>query len=268
MQKEIYESNKKISNKEKERIRLEKEINAYNEQYEQIKYDYQILFQKYKEQNKIIEMIKTEFLKRNNDNQIQHLTKVNFDILAKLKKSQEENIIKTQQLEKLKKNYELINNHLIEYTNNNSNNNSQSKSNNSSLKNSNNNNKHKNYDQEIIKYENNKNINENTNNSIDISEIKNNKINLEGAQNIQFLKNKNENENNDIDNDNDNENIIKITESNIDDNLLQYSNDTNFEKDKFNSNNNNNTNDKIEDINCTESNNDINYSNKKQEIIN
>jgi hypothetical protein len=103
MQKEIYESNKKISNKEKERIRLEKEINAYNEQYEQIKYDYQILFQKYKEQNKIIEMIKTEFLKRNNDNQIQHLTKVNFDILAKLKKSQEENIIKTQQLEKLKK---------------------------------------------------------------------------------------------------------------------------------------------------------------------
>ena len=266
MQKEIYESNKKISNKEKERIRLEKEINAYNEQYEQIKYDYQILFQKYKEQNKIIEMIKTEFLKRNNDNQIQHLTKVNFDILAKLKKSQEENIIKTQQLEKLKKNYELINNHLIEYTNNNSNNNSQSKSNNSSLKNSNNNNKHKNYDQEIIKYENNKNINENTNNSIDISEIKNNKINLEGAQNIQFLKNKNENENNDIDNDN--ENIIKITESNIDDNLLQYSNDTNFEKDKFNSNNNNNTNDKIEDINCTESNNDINYSNKKQEIIN
>ena len=265
MQKEIYESNKKLSNKEKERIRLEKEINAYNEQYEQIKYDYQILFQKYKEQNKIIEMIKTEFLKRNNDNEIQHLTKVNFDILAKLKKSQEENIIKTQQLEQLKKNYELINNHLIEYTNTNNNSNNNSQSNNSSMKNSNNNNKYKNFDQEIVNYENNKNIIENTNNSIDVSEIKNNKINLEGAKNIQFFKNKNENEY-----DNDNENIIKITESNIDDNLLQYSNDTNFEKDKFNSNNNNNnnTNDKIEDINCTESNNDINYSIKKQEINN
>ena len=261
MQKELYESNKTISNKEKERIRLEKEINAYNEQYEQIKYDYQILFQKYKEQNKIIEMIKTEFLKRNNDNEIQHLTKVNFDILAKLKKSQEENIIKTQQLEKLKKNYELINNHLIEYTNNNSNNNSQS-NNTSFNKSNNNNNKYKNYDKDIINYENDKNIIENTNNSIDVSEIKNNKINLEGSKNIQFLKNKNENEN-----ENDNENIIKITESNIDDNLLQYSNETNFEKDKFNSNNNN-TNDKIEDINCIESNNDINYSITKQEINN
>ena len=162
-------------------------------------------------------MIKTEFLKRNNDNQMQHLTKVNFDILAKLKKSQEENIIKTQQLEQLKKNYELINNHLIEYTNTNNNSNNNSQSNNSFMKNSKNINKYKNYDQEIANYEKNKNYIENTNNSIDVSEIKNNKINMEGVQNIQFLKNKNENKN-------DNENIIKITESNIDDNLLQYSN--------------------------------------------
>ena len=153
----------------------------------------------------------------------------------------------------------------MEYTNTNNNSNYNSQSNNSSMKNNNNINKYKNYDQEIVNYENNKNNIENTNNSIDISEIKNNKIKKEGVQNIQFLKSKNENEN---DNDNDNDNIIKITDSNIDDNLFQYSNETNLEKDKFNINNNNNINDKIEDINCTESNNDINYSNKKQENIN
>ena len=60
----------------------------------------------------------------NNDNELQQLTKVNFDILWKLKKSENENIIKTQQLEQLKKNYEMINNQFIEFTKNNYNTNS------------------------------------------------------------------------------------------------------------------------------------------------
>ena len=68
--------------------------------------------------------MKNEFLKRNNDNELQQLTKVNFDILWKLKKSENENIIKTQQLEQLKKNYEMINNQFIEFTKNNYNTNS------------------------------------------------------------------------------------------------------------------------------------------------
>ena len=84
MQKEIVELNKKNNEKEKERIKIEKDLNEYHEQYEQIKYDYQLLYQKYKEQNKIIETIKKEFIKRNNDNELQHLTKENFEILAKL----------------------------------------------------------------------------------------------------------------------------------------------------------------------------------------
>ena len=124
LQKEIVELNKKNNEKEKERLKIEKDLNEYHEQYEQIKYDYQLLFQKYKEQNKIIETIKKEFIKRNNDNELQRLTKANFEILAKLKQSQNENIIKTQQLEQLKKNYDLINKQFIEFTNNNFNSNS------------------------------------------------------------------------------------------------------------------------------------------------
>ena len=124
LQKEIVELNRKNNEKEKERLKIEKDLNEYHEQYEQIKYDYQLLFQKYKEQNKIIETIKKEFIKRNNDNELQRLTKANFEILAKLKQSQNENIIKTQQLEQLKKNYDLINKQFIEFTNNNFNSNS------------------------------------------------------------------------------------------------------------------------------------------------
>jgi hypothetical protein len=103
MHKEIYELNKKNNKKEKEKLQLRKNLNEFNEQYEVIKCDYQLLHQKYIEQNKIIELLKNEFLKRNNDNELQQLSKVNFDILWKLKKSKKENIIKTQQLEQLKK---------------------------------------------------------------------------------------------------------------------------------------------------------------------
>ena len=118
MQKEVIELNKMNNQKEKEKTNLENEINEYNEQYEKIKYDYQLLYQKFNEQNKIIEMLKKEFLKRKNDNEIQKLTKTNFELLAKYKKAENENLIKMQQLEQMKKKYDLINHQFIELSKN------------------------------------------------------------------------------------------------------------------------------------------------------
>ena len=269
MQKEIGELNKKNNEKEKERIRLEKEMNDFNEQYEQIKYDYQLLYQKYIEQNKIIEMIKKEFLKRNNENELQHLTKVNFDILAKLKQSQNENIIKSQQLEKLKKNYEIINNQLIEFSNNQINYNNQlTNSTNKINENENNftnefiNNENKRKEDLLLNNNNDNNTNQNLNdnNNINInndmenninnvinSNINNNINNIINTNKIPNLEKKRDNVNdgrniyklndgtineNENDNDNDNEdNNMKLSDyQNIEDNLLQYSNENHFEK--------------------------------------
>ena len=266
MQKEICELNKKNNEKEKERIKLEKEMNDFNEQYEQIKYDYQLLYQKYIEQNKIIEMIKKEFLKRNNENELQHLTKVNFDILAKLKQSQNENIIKSQQLEKLKKNYEIINNQLIEFSNNQLNYNSlltnrTNKSNEKNITNEFINNENKRKEDIILNnninikdnlndnnnninndMENNKNninnvinsnINNNINNIINTNKIPNLEImkdNMNDGKNIYKLNDGNINEN---ENENDNEdNNMKLSDYQniVEDNLLQYSNENHFEK--------------------------------------
>ena len=248
MQKEIVELNKTNNDKEKERIQLEKNLNEFQEQYEQIKYDYQLLYQKYKEQNKIIETIKKEFLKRNNDNELQQLTKVNFDILGKLKKTQNENIIKTQQLEQLKKNYELINNQFIEFTTNNYNYNTNS-NNFSDIINNNNDN---NFETNIIK------------NNID--NINNEDINNENKN--EFLINKNNILNN-----------LKIGDNqNNEDVLFQYSLEKNIDTDKknkfdglndinnlnneINSDMNNIKDEEIEDIeNIIESDNNINYKN-------
>ena len=253
MQKEICELNKKNNEKEKERIRLEKEMNDFNEQYEQIKYDYQLLYQKYIEQNKIIEMIKKEFLKRNNENELQHLTKVNFEILAKLKQSQNENIIKSQQLEKLRKNYDIINNQLIEFSNNNLNYNNQ-------LTNSINKTNENNITNEFINNDNKRKEVTNTNNNITDNLNDNNNINnnLEtNENNIDSVINSNINNNiNTVpnlekkrDNINDGRNIYKLNDGNnlgneneynnmklsdyqniVEDNLLQYSNENHFEK--------------------------------------
>lgn len=90
---------------------LEKEINEFNEQYEQIKSEYQILYQKFLEQNRNIEIMKNEFIKKDNNKEIQKLTKENFELLAKYKKAQNEIIIKSQQLELFKKiiNYLMVN---------------------------------------------------------------------------------------------------------------------------------------------------------------
>ena len=221
MKKEIYELNKKNNKNEKEKKQLEKDLSEFNEQYEQIKYDYQLLYQKYIEQNKVIEILKNEFLKRNNDNELQHLTKVNFDILGKLKKSENENIIKTQQIEQLKKNYELINNQFIEFTKNNYNNYSN------------------NYSE----------TNNNENDDISINLNNKNKIkNLEIDNNIPY---------NNILN-NENENNIKLMDSqNIDDNLFKYSNNNNSEKLNFNKDNLNYINDEINDINDNDNEKDI-----------
>ena len=119
MQGEINELNKRNNEAKKEKKILEKEINDYNELYEQIKNEYQLLYQKYLEQNRSIEIMKNEFIKNNNNKEIQKLTKENFDLLTKYKKEQNENIIKSQQLEQLKKQYKILNNQLMEFTNKN-----------------------------------------------------------------------------------------------------------------------------------------------------
>ena len=116
MKEEIAELNKKNNEEKKEKKKLEKEINEFNEQYEQIKSEYQILYQKFIEQNNSIEIMKNEFLKKNNDKEIQQLTKNNFELLTKYKKAQNDNIIKSQQLDQIKKNYEILNSQLIELT--------------------------------------------------------------------------------------------------------------------------------------------------------
>ena len=124
MQGEINELNKRNKEALKEKKKLEKEINSFNEQYEQIKSEYQILYQKYLEQNRSIEAMRNEFIKNNNSKEIQKLTKANFDLLAKYKKEQNENIIKSQQLEQFKKNYKILNSQLMDFTANNYNTNS------------------------------------------------------------------------------------------------------------------------------------------------
>ena len=116
MQEEINALNKKNKDGIIEKKKLEQEVKDFNEQYEQIKNEYQILYQKFIEQNRTIEMMKNEFLKQNKNKEIQKLTKDNFDLLAKYKKEQNENIIKSQQLEQFKKNYKMLNNQLIEFT--------------------------------------------------------------------------------------------------------------------------------------------------------
>ena len=192
MQKEIYELNKKNNKNEKENSKLEKNLNEFKEQYEQIKYDYQLLHQKYIEQNKIIEILKNEFLKRNNDNELQHLTKINFDILGKLKKTENENILKTQQLEQLKKNYEMINNQFIEFTKNNYNTNSNEFS---DINN--------NYENILMDKNKDKNIDIDMNNII----LENNSLKIDNKSNIILMDNQN-----------------------IDENFLKYSNDNYFDK--------------------------------------
>ena len=116
MQEEINKLNKRNNETKQEKKILEREIDEFNEQYEQIKSEYQILYQKYLEQNRSIEVMKNEFIKKNNNKEIQKLTKENFDLLTKFKKIQNKNIIISQQLEQYKKNYKILNSQLMEFT--------------------------------------------------------------------------------------------------------------------------------------------------------
>lgn len=84
-------------------------LNEYVEQFEQIKYDYQLLFQKYKEQNSMIDNLKNEFMNKRKDKELLELIHQNQEITQKLQKMQEANELKNKELEMLKNNYERVN---------------------------------------------------------------------------------------------------------------------------------------------------------------
>lgn len=89
-------------------------IDDYINQFEQNQYEYQLLYQKYKEQTRLIETLKVEFLNKRKDNELMNLIKANEEILKKLQKIQEENNAKTQEINDLKSNYSKISRELFE----------------------------------------------------------------------------------------------------------------------------------------------------------
>ena len=114
---------KKLKDKNNE---LEEEKNKYQinlnenfQQFEQIKYDYQLLFQKYKEQSSMIDNIKNEFMNKRQDKELLQLIHQNQEITQKLKKMQEHNELKSKELELLKINYDRINRPIKIQNNNN-----------------------------------------------------------------------------------------------------------------------------------------------------
>ena len=108
---DLQKTNKQINF---EKDQLKNEINEYEEQFEQSKYDYQILYQKYKEQSELIEKLKNEFMNNRKDQELNNLIKANEEIMNKLQKIKEENKAKTKELIILKKNYERVNTQLME----------------------------------------------------------------------------------------------------------------------------------------------------------
>lgn len=107
----LKENNKKVTS---EKEYLEKEINEYAEQFEQSKFDYQLLYQKYKEQSVLIDTLKNEFMNKRKDKQLNELIKANEEIMNKLQKIQEENKLKTKELNELRINYDRVNTQLME----------------------------------------------------------------------------------------------------------------------------------------------------------
>lgn len=108
---DLQKSNKQINF---EKDQLKNEINEYEGQFEQSKYEYQILYQKYKEQSELIEKLKNEFMNNRKDQELNNLIKANEEIMNKLQKIKEENKAKTKELIILKKNYERVNTQLME----------------------------------------------------------------------------------------------------------------------------------------------------------
>ena len=109
--KKLKEENSDLKNENK---KYENEYNEYINQFEQNKYDYQLLYKKYKEQENIIENLKENFSKNRKDNELEELIKKNQQIMEKLKLIQEENENKKNELSILKKNYDRVNNILKE----------------------------------------------------------------------------------------------------------------------------------------------------------
>jgi N-terminal acetyltransferase B complex non-catalytic subunit len=109
--KKLKEENSELKNENK---KYENEYNEYINQFEQNKYDYQLLYKKYKEQENIIENLKENFSKNRKDNELEELIKKNQQIMEKLKLIQEENENKNNELSILKKNYDRVNNILKE----------------------------------------------------------------------------------------------------------------------------------------------------------
>ena len=98
----------------KEKEKLQSEINEYAERFEESKYQYQNLYQKFREQNSLIETLKKEFLEKRKDKDLIELIKANEEIMNKLNKIQEENQQKTKELNELKTKYNKINSQLME----------------------------------------------------------------------------------------------------------------------------------------------------------
>ena len=94
---------------EEEKNKYQLDLNENFQQFEQIKYDYQLLFQKYKEQSSMIDNIKNEFMNKRQDKELLELIHQNQEITQKLKKMQEHNELKSKELELLKINYDRIN---------------------------------------------------------------------------------------------------------------------------------------------------------------
>ena len=109
LQNQIKKLKEKNLELEEEKNKSQLNLNEYVEQFEQIKYDYQLLFQKYKEQNSMIDNLKNEFMNKRKDKELLELIHQNQEITQKLQKMQEANEIKNKELEMLKNNYERVN---------------------------------------------------------------------------------------------------------------------------------------------------------------
>ena len=109
LQNQIKKLKEKNLELEEEKNKSLLNLNEYVEQFEQIKYDYQLLFQKYKEQNSMIDNLKNEFMNKRKDKELLELIHQNQEITQKLKKMQEANELKNKELEMLKNNYERVN---------------------------------------------------------------------------------------------------------------------------------------------------------------
>ena len=89
--------------------KYQSELNDYSKQFEQNKYEYQLLYTKYKEQSIIIENLKKDFTKTRKDKELTELIMKNQQIMEKLKFIEVENENKKNELSALKTNYERVN---------------------------------------------------------------------------------------------------------------------------------------------------------------